>query len=480
MLFNSIQFLIFFTGIVFLFFSLPNRFRWVLLLLGSYYFYMCWKVEYIFLILLSTMVDYIAGLVIGNSKRKLVRRLFFAFSLITNLGILFSFKYWNFFGESVNAVAQSFNIFYSFPTLQVLLPVGISFYTFQTLSYTIDVYKGKKTPEKHLGIFALYVAFFPQLVAGPIERSTRLLPQFHRETRIEPQRFASGLRLMAWGFFKKLVIADRLAPYVDIVYNNPGDFYGLPFWIATFFFAFQIYCDFSGYSDIAIGAARILGYDLMTNFKRPYFASDISDFWKRWHISLSTWFRDYVYIPLGGNRVGKRRWYINLLITFLVSGLWHGAAWTFVIWGALHGFYLVMSILTVRIRGWLVQTSGLAKFPNVHRVYKALFTSVLAIYAWVFFRADGLDTALTITERLFDFSTGWSIAGMVQNNTDFIIAWFAILTLIGVDLIVELIEKNQAVRRFVLPTRWVGYTMLIISILLFGVFSGQDFIYFQF
>ncbi|GBE29959.1 MAG TPA: MBOAT family protein [Bacteroidetes bacterium] len=480
MLFNSIQFLVFFTAIVFLFFSLPHKTRWVLLLLGSYYFYMCWKVEYIFLILLSTVIDYIAGLVIGATKRISIKRIFLAFSLITNLGILFSFKYWNFFSDSVNQVAQSFNIFHSLPTYEILLPVGISFYTFQTLSYTIDVYRGKKEPEKHLGIFALYVAFFPQLVAGPIERSTHLMPQFHEEKSIDPRRFASGLRLMAWGFFKKLVIADRLAAYVDTVYGNAGDFYGLPFWIATFFFAFQIYCDFSGYSDIAIGAAKILGYDLMTNFRRPYFAIDISDFWKRWHISLSTWFRDYVYIPLGGNKVRKSRWYLNLAITFLVSGLWHGAAWTFVIWGALHGFYLIMSILTVRLRQKLADISRLSRYPNFHRVFRALITSTLAIYAWVFFRADGLDSALLVTRRLFDFSAGLSLQGMVQNSTDFIIAWAAILVLLGVDLVVELMEKYSGVRSFALSTRWLAYGMLIFSILLFGVFNGQDFIYFQF
>lgn len=253
----------------------------------------------------------------------------------------------------------------------MLLPVGISFYTFQSLSYSIDVYRGEKEPERNFGKFALYVAFFPQLVAGPIERSTNLLPQFDRRISFDYDRFVSGLRLMLWGFFKKIVIADRLAIYVNEVYNSPAEFQGLTLILATYFFAFQIYCDFSGYSDIAIGAARIMGYDLMINFRQPYFSQSIAEFWKRWHISLSTWFKDYLYIPLGGNRVAKNRWYFNLMAVFLISGLWHGANWTFVLWGFLHGFYLVFSIWTQNIRDTISHAFRVDRFPALQRFFKS-------------------------------------------------------------------------------------------------------------
>ncbi|MCE7945771.1 MAG: MBOAT family protein, partial [Chlorobi bacterium CHB1] len=312
MLFHSLEFIIFFPVVVAIYFLAPLRFRQFFLLLASYYFYMCWKAEYAVLILLSTGIDYVAAL-------------------------------------HMHKTSGRGNIFYEFPLFDILLPVGISFYTFQTLSYTIDVYRSEKTPERNFIKFALYVTFFPQLVAGPIERSTRLLPQFDHEHKFDANRVVSGLRLMLWGFFKKLVIADRLALYVNEVYNNPADYTGLPVIIATYFFAFQIYCDFSAYSDIAIGAARVLGFDLMKNFRQPYLAQSIGEFWKRWHISLSTWFRDYLYIPLGGNRVSRLRWYVNLMAVFLISGLWHGANWTFVVWGALHGSYFVLSLLTQKL-----------------------------------------------------------------------------------------------------------------------------------
>ncbi|CAN5908465.1 hypothetical protein BH23GEM7_BH23GEM7_20090 [soil metagenome] len=354
MLFNSLQFLFFFPVVVALYFATPHRFRWTLLLAASYYFYACWKPEYLLLIIASTLVDYGAALGMGAAATQARRKAFLALSLGSNLGLLFAFKYFNFFNESARALFDQFNLFYGVPAFDVLLPVGISFYTFQTLSYTIDVYRGQREPERHLGIFALYVSFFPQLVAGPIERSTRLLPQFFEKHEFSADRVSSGLRLILWGFFKKIVIADRLAIYVNEVYGNPAGFDGPTLLLATYFFAFQIYCDFSAYSDIAIGAARVMGFELMQNFRRPYFARSIHEFWQRWHISLSTWFRDYVYIPLGGNRVPFWRWYVNLFAVFLVSGLWHGANWTFVVWGGLHGFYLVFSLMTrnVRDRGW--------------------------------------------------------------------------------------------------------------------------------
>ena len=318
---------------------------------------MSWKAEYIILIIISTLVDYIAGKKIYTSNSRKEKKFFLWLSILVNIGILFGFKYFNFFNESTGIIFGELNLFYNIPQLEVLLPVGISFYTFQTLSYTIDIYRGKTIPESHLGIFALYVSFFPQLVAGPIERSNNLLPQFKRYYYFEYNRVVSGLRLMLFGLFKKVVIADRLAEHVNQVYNSPDQYFGISIIMATILFAFQIYCDFSGYSDIAIGAARVMGIRLMINFNLPYSSRSISEFWKRWHISLSSWFKDYFYIALGGNRVVKWKWYYNLLLTFLVSGLWHGANWTFLLWGLLHGIYMISAIFKNKIKAFL--------FPNI-------------------------------------------------------------------------------------------------------------------
>ena len=382
MLFNSLQFIAFFIIIVSIYFTIPHRYRWLLLLAASYYFYMCWKVEYIFLIIISTIVAYITGILMGRERTRERRKKYLVFSLAVNLGLLAAFKYFNFFNSNLRELFNFFNIFYDVPEFDVLLPVGISFYTFQTLSYSIDIYRGDRPPEKSLGIFALYVSFFPQLVAGPIERSTSLLPQFFERKEFNYERVTSGLRKIAWGMFKKVVIADRLAVVVDQVYGSPEDFAGPAVLIATFFFAYQIYCDFSGYSDIAIGTARILGFDLITNFKRPYFARSIREFWQRWHISLSTWFRDYLYIPLGGNRVKRPRYYINLIIVFLICGLWHGANWTFIVWGALHGSYMIISVVTGNLRERIIKVFGLNHVPNLHRIIKtisAFFSCLLCL-----------------------------------------------------------------------------------------------------
>ncbi|MBN2311845.1 MAG: MBOAT family protein, partial [Candidatus Hydrogenedentes bacterium] len=364
MLFNSYQFLIFFPVVACLHFMLPHRWRWLLLLLASYAFYMAWVPSYIILILVSTLVDYVAAILISRTEVKAKRTAFLMLSLFTNFGLLFTFKYFNFFNESLRVLFDYFGIAYSIPASHFLLPVGISFYTFQTLSYTIEVYRGRQECERRFGIFALYVAFFPQLVAGPIERPQNLLKQFFVRQRFDPARATSGLQLLLWGMFKKVVIADRLALVVDQVYNGDAySYHGASLYVATFFFAFQIYCDFSGYSDIAIGTARLLGFDLMKNFDRPYSARSIGEFWQRWHISLSTWFRDYVYIPLGGSRVAVPRWYLNLAITFTVSGLWHGANWTFVIWGALHAVYYIASVVFKSRYDALAVRSGLARVP---------------------------------------------------------------------------------------------------------------------
>ena len=317
MLFNSLQFIVFFPIVIALYFLIPYKKRWILLLAASYYFYMCWKVDYIILIIASTVIDYICSNKMSKLNNQKSKKPWLIASIISNLSILFGFKYFNFFSENIQLIFNNYNIFYEMPFFNVLLPVGISFYTFQTLSYTIDVYNNKTPAQKHLGVFAVYVSFFPQLVAGPIERSNHLLPQFFKEYDFSYARVKSGLEKMLWGFFKKIVIADNLAILVDGIYNNVDSYSGIALIIATIFFTFQIYCDFSGYSDIAIGTAKVMGFELRENFKRPYFSKSIREFWQRWHITLSTWFRDYVYISLGGNKVIKWRWHYNILITFL-------------------------------------------------------------------------------------------------------------------------------------------------------------------
>lgn len=480
MLFNSIHFIIFFPLVVGVYYALPHRYRWGLLLIASYYFYMCWKPEYILLIIASTGIDYLAGIGMGRKVERKSRRPYLLMSLVTNLGLLIAFKYFNFFSANLNALFNYYNLFYDVPAFQVLLPVGISFYTFQTLSYTIDVYRGQREPERHLGRFALYVAFFPQLVAGPIERSTRLLPQFYQKIKFDYDRTVSGLKLVAWGFFKKLVIADRAAEIVNLVYGNPYEHTGLTLFVATYFFAFQIFCDFSGYSDIAIGTSRILGIDLMKNFNRPYHARSIADFWSRWHISLSTWFRDYLYIPLGGNRTSTSRWYFNLMVVFLLSGFWHGANWTFVVWGAMHGTYLISSIILAPVRNSF-SIRFTKRIPDwMTSLFKRLVTFHLVVFAWIFFRANSLNDAVHIVKNLF---AGWNAQALTSLDLS---PGALAIPLFGI-LIMELTHIAQARKNvgewfleFPQAVRWAAYYGLVLMILLLGEFGSQQFIYFQF
>jgi len=442
---------------------------------------MCWKAEYLILIIASTLVDYIVGLQMAQKKTKAQRRPLLVISLAVNLGLLFSFKYFNFFNESMRGALNYFNIFYDVPAFKVLLPVGISFYTFQTLSYTIDVYRGQKEPERHLGIFALYVAFFPQLVAGPIERSTRLLPQFMKRHEYDYQRITDGLKLMAWGFFKKLVIADRVGVYVNAVYNNPTDYTGMPLAIATYFFAFQIYCDFSGYSDIAIGAARVFGIDLMQNFRQPYFSRSVAEFWRRWHISLSTWFKDYLYIPLGGNRASKMRWYFNIMFVFMISGLWHGANWTFCVWGALHGLYMLLSAWTRSLRRRVKDILGISRVPALERAVEVFFTFHLVVFAWVFFRANTLSDAVYIITHLFSgFQFRFTGAQTGMAKIDGVIAVLAILLMEVVHLAQGRRGLISWLNRKPAWVRWSAYYFILFGILFMGIFGEQEFIYFQF
>ncbi len=489
MLFNSFHFVVFFPVVVILYFLLAARYRWAILLAASYYFYMCWKPEYVILIVASTLIDYLAGLRMGRLPEKRKRRKYLILSLVSNLGMLFGFKYLNFFSTEVTALLGQFNIFDGELAFDIVLPIAISFYTFQTLSYSIDIFRGDRQPERHLGIFALYVAFFPQLVAGPIERSTRLIPQLRQTNRFDYGRVSDGIKLMLWGFFKKLVIADRIAVFVDHAYSNPGGESGVTLLFATYLFAFQIYCDFSGYSDIAIGAARVLGYDLMVNFRRPYFAQSIGQFWQRWHISLSTWFRDYLYISLGGNRVSKWRWQYNIMIVFLLSGFWHGANWTFLIWGALHGAFLLVSRFTKPYRDKLVAALRFSDDSLVLKLIRIALTFHLVLLAWVFFRAESVGDAMTVLLRIVSINSIDLTADLAAgfNFRNVFIGWFELaISVASLVLLttVELFQRKDSLRVQLCDRpvwlRWGLCYGLILTIIIFGVSEHAEFIYFQF
>jgi alginate O-acetyltransferase complex protein AlgI len=478
MLFNSLQFIFFFPIVVALFFALNHKYRWIMLLLASYYFYMCWNYKYVVLILFTTTVNYFTGIGIGTTQSKFRKNLYLVLGVGSSLAVLFFFKYFNFFGNSINSLFEQFNIFYKIPAYHVLLPVGISFYTFQTLSYTLDIYFGREKIEYHFGIFALFVSFFPQLVAGPIERSVNLLPQFRKEQKLKYSNIRDGLVYMLWGYFKKVVIADRLSEYVNIVYNDPTSYGGWHNVIATLFFSFQIYCDFSGYSDIAIGTAKMMGIDLMTNFRRPYFALNIREFWQRWHISLSTWFKDYFYIPLGGNRVSKGRWYFNLFVTFVVSGLWHGANWTFVIWGGLHGFYMIFAYWTKNISKKINEFIGLAKKPGLLKLWQTIITFLLVYFAWIFFRANSLGNAILIIKKIFTPTSG--TINLFKFKADFAIAFIMISLLIVIEILIEKAQLQMKLRSAARPVKWILLILTLLVIFVLGKWESIDFLYFQF
>jgi D-alanyl-lipoteichoic acid acyltransferase DltB (MBOAT superfamily) len=476
MLFNSFEFLVFFIVVTITYFVLEHKYRWLLLLTASCYFYAAFVPVYLLILFATIVIDYFAGISIekaspGNKKKVLL------ISILANVGILFFFKYYNFFIENINAVYTHLGIENELPDLSIVLPIGLSFHTFQAMSYTIEVYRGHQKAEKHFGLYALYVMFYPQLVAGPIERPQNILPQLHSIKKFNYQNLASGLSLMLWGFFKKIVIADRLAIVVNEIYNNPTDYHGLTLLMATFFFAFQIYCDFSGYSDIAIGAARVMGFDLMRNFNIPYFSTKLSEFWTRWHISLSTWFRDYVYIPLGGNRTLKWRWYYNILITFLLSGFWHGAKWTFIIWGAIHGIFLIIEHNF---------NLGKKKLSKPVKVLLTLKTFLIVCLAWVFFRANSLSDAISILKGIANFNEySFSqlspyVVPVIKNTVysiDIFLSYLVIIFLVIIEYIFFLKVRFSDMR---FGFRLVAYILGILIILLLGAFDKNEFIYFQF
>ncbi|HLO59608.1 MAG TPA: MBOAT family O-acyltransferase [Bacteroidales bacterium] len=476
MLFNSINFILFFIVVTTLYFVITHKYRWFLLLAASCYFYMAFIPVYILILGFTIVIDYFAGIWLEKTKGK-NKKYFLVASLIANIGVLAVFKYYNFLNDNLSVFLNSIGYHNRIPHLGIILPIGLSFHTFQAMSYTIEVYRGHQKAERNFGIYALYVMFYPQLVAGPIERPQNLLHQFYEKHEFEYTRVVEGLRSMLWGFFMKLVVADRLAIYVNAVYNNAEQHSGITLLVATVFFAFQIYCDFAGYSNIAIGAAQVMGFKLMTNFNRPYFSQSISEFWKRWHISLSTWFRDYLYISLGGNRVSIPRWYFNLFFVFLVSGLWHGANWTFVIWGGLNGLYLIFAEVTGTFRQKFNARMGLEKFPYFRQITSMVITFALTCFAWIFFRASSFDQALLIIKKIALFKGPFFIGTLSY----FIYSVFGIVFLVLIEMKKEYLkEKLLFFHNENMWVRKVSYSLIILLILLIGVFDGGQFIYFQF
>nr|WP_294896347.1 MBOAT family O-acyltransferase [uncultured Pedobacter sp.] len=431
---------------------------------------------YILILAATIVIDYFAGISIESAKGK-QRKIFLVVSLIANISVLCVFKYFNFLNDNFSFLMHGFGLKDPLPYLSILLPIGLSFHTFQAMSYTIEVYRENQKAERHFGIYALYVMFYPQLVAGPIERPQNLLHQFREKHEFEYIRIVEGLKLILWGFFKKLVVADRLAIYVNAVYNNADHHSGISLLVATVFFAFQIYCDFSAYSDIAIGVAKVMGFHLMTNFNRPYFALNIAEFWKRWHISLSTWFKDYLYISLGGNRVSVPRWYFNLFIVFLISGLWHGANWTYVAWGALNGLYLIFGNISSGFREKLNQFVGINSMPKLARCLQVAITFLLVCFAWIFFRANNINHAFYIIKKISTLSGPL----FIENPSKMIYSFAGM----GFLLLIEYKrEYYRGTLTFFDNKNWLirnmSYASLVILILLFGVFDGGQFIYFQF
>ena len=483
--FNSIQYLLFLGLNLLVYYLLPRRARNVQLLLASYFFYMCWNPAYALLMLFSTAVTYGCGLLVGNAVWG-KRRLWVALSLLLNLGVLFFFKYYNFAAGLLSDAVHAAGLGLDVPLLDVLLPVGISFYTFQALGYTIDVYRKDVEAEKNFIDYALFISFFPQLVAGPIERSGNILHQLKEYHPFRYENIKTGVYPVLWGLFKKVVIADNMAVLVNNVYNNPQSQGGGAFLLATVAFAFQIYCDFSAYSDIARGSARMLGFRLMENFDCPYFATSIQDFWRRWHISLSSWFKDYLYFPLGGSRKGKARTCLNVMIVFFVSGLWHGAALTFVAWGLLNGLYQVVSKLIDPLRQKAMTLLHLSGDNLFVKGFRICFTFFFTCMAWVLFRANSLPDALTAYRAIFSIPvTGLdgTLTALGVSNRALILLLVCVLVLAVADWLIHSKNLFQRLDRTV-ALRYAGYFLLAAAILLFGSYGEgydpQAFVYFQF
>lgn len=477
MLFNDIKYLIFFTVVFIVYWAVLRKNRKaqnIFLLISSYYFYASWDYRFAFLLAFSTLLDFVSGLLISKSKSKKMALIFLITSVSINLGLLGYFKYVNFFIDNLNELLSSINNESKFSSLNIILPVGISFYTFHGLSYVFDIYNKKIVPTKNIVDYSLFVSFFPLLVAGPIERAQHLLPQVESNRTINTEKIISGLRQILWGLFKKIVIADQASRLVDVIFGNPQEFNSLTLFTGAVLFAFQIYCDFSGYSDIALGSARMLGFELLKNFSFPYFSRDIAEFWRRWHISLSSWFRDYIYIPLGGSRVSKILQIRNTLIIFTISGFWHGANWTFIIWGLLNALYFIPLLIINKNRKNIniVKINGLSN--AIINYGKILLTFLLVTFSWIFFRAENVTTALDIINEIFDFN----VSGGLQISIILVAPFILIM------IIVEWIGREwnfgiECIGKLNIYLRWAFYYFLIFLVITFSDKSG-GFIYFQF
>jgi D-alanyl-lipoteichoic acid acyltransferase DltB (MBOAT superfamily) len=497
MLFNSIPFLIFFPIVIGIYYLLPKKAKTFWLLIASYYFYMSWNVKYVLLILTATVVTYLCAAGIGRARQKgrdSQAKLLVAASFVVTLGILFFFKYFDFFLGTLNRILAPLHLTALRNPFSLLLPVGISFYTFQTLSYVVDVYRGELAPERDFFRYALYVSFFPQLVAGPIERSKNLLSQMQelpRRRLWDYEGVVSGFSMMIWGLFLKMVVADRVSLLVDAVY---GDLYAVgtvETVAAAIGFSIQIYADFAGYSIIAVGAARMLGIRLMENFNTPYFATSIADFWQRWHISLSTWFRDYLYIPLGGNRCSKARKYFNIMVTFLVSGLWHGAAWHYVLWGGIHGIYRIAGAITRPLRDRVNDALKVNREVFSFRFGQMLVTFGLTTFAWIFFRAEGAGQAFLFLRRMLTAWNPWALFdgrmytyGLDRQEMGILMVALAALLVVSLIRYCKGLDFGAFLRRQNLWFRW-GVLILLMAVILvcgeYGTdFDSQQFLYFTF
>jgi alginate O-acetyltransferase complex protein AlgI len=484
MLFNSIDFAIFLpiVFIIYWFVTKKNlRVQNILLLVSSYFFYACWDWRFMFLLIFSTMLDYFTGIKIYESTDRRKKLFWLWFSIGINLGFLGVFKYYNFFATSFANGLSLLGFKTNLSSLQIILPVGISFYTFHGLSYVIDLYKNRIKPERNLVDYSVFVSFFPLLVAGPIERATHLLPQISKKRKFDYSYAVNGLRQILWGLFKKIVIADNCAEYANDIFNNSGAYSGSTLAIGALFFTFQIYCDFSGYSDIALGTARLFGIDLLRNFAFPYFSRDIAEFWRRWHISLSSWFKDYLYIPLGGSRGGMRMKIRNTFIIFIVSGFWHGASWTFIAWGFLNALYIMPSIVFNTHRKNIDTVAKGKLFPTIKEILQIGITFGLTVFAWIFFRANGIRHALSYVYGIFTPSL-FSIPKFIGMNealtTAILVVIFVVVEWIGRENEYAL-EMLKNVRSKIV--RWSLYLIILLTIYFYGNFDETvEFIYFQF
>lgn len=477
MLFGSIEFYIFLLSTFCCWLLCPRRYRWGVLLAASYFFYFSWRPWYCLILIFCTLATWLAGEMISGSRNASTRKGILAVAVVVNILPLLFFKYFNFFNDSFAGLFAGIDVDYPLPHLDLLLPVGISFYSFQAISYCVDVFRERIGAEKHLGHIALYLAFFPKLISGPIERGGSLLSQIVGGSRFERQLFFSGVQLFCWGLFKKIVIADRLAMYVNMVFSSPQDFYGQSAILAIWFFSLQIYCDFSAYTDMAIGCGRIFGIELSRNFYFPYFSTSITQFWQRWHITLTSWFRDYLYIPLGGNRVAGGRFTANIMVVFLVSGLWHGAAWNFIFWGGIHGILYLIEKFTLPLRKW----AATADRVNAHllQVVSIVVTFNLVSLAWVFFRADSIGNAFTLIGNAFLHPT-LPLRMLSSQFSTYLACGFALFFILS-EIVLYWSSKSDHRVLLAMPSmvKYPMYAAGLLAISLFGL-SSNEFIYFHF